>query len=91
MSKKVYVGNIPYQTTDEDLKQLFGQYGTVITVAIIKDRDTGRSKGFAFVEMEDTAEAIKNLDGKDFNGRAIKVNEALERHQKANNQKSNRW
>jgi RNA recognition motif-containing protein len=77
MKKKLYVGNLSFQTTETELKELFGQSGPVETVRIITDRDTGRSKGFGFVEMEDGADhAIAQLHGKDFNGRALTVNEA---------------
>ena len=77
MKKKLYVGNLSFQTTEAEVKELFGQSGPVETVRIITDRDTGRSKGFGFVEMEDGADhAIAQLNGKDFNGRALTVNEA---------------
>ena len=77
MKKKLYVGNLSFPTTETELKELFGQSGSVETVRIITDRDTGRSKGFGFVEMEEGADhAIAQLNGKDFNGRALTVNEA---------------
>jgi RNA recognition motif-containing protein len=77
MSKKLYVGNLSFQTTESELKELFGRAGTVETVRIITDRDTGRSKGFGFVEMEAGADkAIADINGKEFNGRALTVNEA---------------
>ena len=77
MKKKLYVGNLSFQTTEAEVMELFGQSGPVETVRIITDRDTGRSKGFGFVEMEDGADhAIAQLNGKDFNGRALTVNEA---------------
>jgi cold-inducible RNA-binding protein len=77
MKKKLYVGNLSFQTTETELKELFGQSGSVETVRIITDRETGRSKGFGFVEMEEGADhAIAQLNGKDFNGRALTVNEA---------------
>ena len=77
MKKKLYVGNLSFQTTESDLKELFGQTGTVETVRIITDRDTGRSKGFGFVEMQDGGDkAIAEMNGKDFKGRALTVNEA---------------
>jgi cold-inducible RNA-binding protein len=77
MKKKLYVGNLSFQTTETELKDLFAQSGPVETVHIITDRDTGRSKGFGFVEMEEGADhAIAQLNGKDFNGRALTVNEA---------------
>jgi len=79
MSKKLYVGNLAFQTTAQDLQQLFGQAGSVESAQIIEDRDTGRSKGFAFVEMSTEAEAaaaIEQFNGKEVAGRALKVNEA---------------
>jgi RNA recognition motif-containing protein len=79
MSKKLYVGNLSYQTTEADLTNMFEPYGTVESARIITDRDTGRSKGFGFVEMsEDEAaeKAIAALNGQEFGGRALTVNEA---------------
>ena len=78
MSKKVFVGNLSFQTTESDVRSAFEQYGTVESVAIITDRDTGRSKGFGFVEMseEDANKAIAGLSGSQLNGRALTVNEA---------------
>jgi len=78
--KTLYVGNINYNATAEDLKPLFAEYGEVLSVKIINDRETGRSKGFGFVEMESGADAaIEELDGKDFQGRRLRVNEARPR------------
>ena len=79
MSNKLYVGNLAFQTTSQDLQQLFAQAGTVESASVIEDRDTGRSKGFAFVEMstkEEAAAAIEQFNGKEIAGRALKVNEA---------------
>ena len=77
MKKRLYVGNLSFQATESDLKELFGQAGTVETVRIITDRDTGRSKGFGFVEMQDGGDkAIAEMNGKNFKGRALTVNEA---------------
>ena len=77
MKKKLYVGNLSFQTTESELKDLFTQAGLVETVHIITDRDTGRSKGFGFVEMQEGGDkAIAEINGKDFNGRALTVNEA---------------
>ena len=77
MQKKLYVGNLSFETTESDLKELFSQAGTVETVRIITDRDTGRSKGFGFVEMQDGGDkAIAEMNGRDFKGRALTVNEA---------------
>lgn len=82
MSKKLYVGNIPFTTTDEDLRQLFESHGNVISARVITDRETGRSRGFGFVEMEDASaaeNAQKVLDGSDMGGRSLRVNEAQDR------------
>ena len=78
MSKKVYVGNLSFNTNESDVRSAFEQYGTVESVTIINDRDTGRSKGFGFVEMseEDANKAIAGLSGSQLNGRALTVNEA---------------
>jgi RNA recognition motif-containing protein len=78
MAKKIFVGNLSFQTTENDLNDLFAQFGGVESVSIITDRDTGRSKGFGFVAMnDDSAErAISQLNGTDLNGRALTVNEA---------------
>jgi len=77
LKKKLYVGNLSFQTTETELKDLFTQTGLVETVRIITDRDTGRSKGFGFVEMQEGGDkAIAEINGKDFNGRALTVNEA---------------
>ena len=76
MTKKLYVGNLPYSTVEDDVYDLFEAYGDITSVAMINDRETGRFRGFCFVEMEDSAadSAIEALDGKDFNGRALRVN-----------------
>ena len=82
MAKKLYVGNLSFQTTSQDLQELFGQAGTVESAQIISDRDTGQSKGFAFVEMatdEEAASAIDQFNGKEVGGRMLKVNEARPR------------
>jgi len=78
MSKKVYVGNLSFNTNESDVRSAFEQYGTVESVTIITDRDTGRSKGFGFVEMseEDANKAIAGLSGSQLDGRALTVNEA---------------
>jgi RNA recognition motif-containing protein len=80
--KKLYVGNLAYSVTNEDLKDLFSQSGTVESVAVVSDKFSGQSKGFGFVEMADAGEAaaaIQSLDGTEFKGRNIKVNEAKPR------------
>ncbi len=82
MGRKLYVGNLSFQTTEEDLKAYFSQAGTPESVAIIKDRMSGKSRGFGFVEMSSDAEAaqaIQQLDGKDLQGRPLQVNEARAR------------
>jgi cold-inducible RNA-binding protein len=78
MSKKVYVGNLPFRTTEEDLASLFSQVGAVESASIIMDRETGRSKGFGFVSMADAdaEKAIAQFNGYDFGGRPLTVNEA---------------
>ncbi len=79
MSMKLYVGGLAYSTTEDELKALFAESGEVTSVAIIKDRDTGQSKGFGFVEMKEDKDgqaAIKELNGKDVGGRSIVVNQA---------------
>src|SRR4051794_40994390 len=80
MAKKLYVGNLTYDTSEDDLVELFGQYGEVLSAQVIIDRDTNRSKGFAFVEMGSGAdEAINALSGQNFKGRDLTVNEARPR------------
>jgi RNA recognition motif-containing protein len=77
VKKKLYVGNLSFETTESDLKELFEKTGAVETVRIITDRDTGRSKGFGFVEMQEGGDkAIVEMNGKEFNGRQLTVNEA---------------
>ena len=82
MAKKLYVGNIPFTTTEDELRDLFSQHGTVNSVNVITDRETGRPRGFAFVEFEDesSADAAQQaLDGSDLGGRPLRVNESIER------------
>ena len=82
MSKKLYVGNLAFQTTSQDLQDLFAQAGTVESASVVEDRDTGQSRGFAFVEMstdEEAASAIDQFNGKELGGRMLKVNEARPR------------
>lgn len=81
MAKNIYVGNLPWSSTEDEVRAAFAEYGEVISVKLINDRETGRPRGFGFVEMEDQGalEAIENLDGSDFGGRNIKVNEARPR------------
>ena len=99
MNSKLYVGNLPYQTSESELQDLFTPFGTVKSAKVIVDRDTGKSKGFGFVEMgseNEAQDAIKNLDGKENNGRNIRVNIAQERERRPryNNGRgfnNNRW
>jgi RNA recognition motif-containing protein len=80
MSKKLYVGNLPYSTTNDELVEVFSQYGQVTSAQVMMDRDTGRSRGFAFVEMAEGADqAITSLNGAEFQGRTLTVNEARPR------------
>ena len=85
MAKKIYVGNLPFSSTADDIRELFAQHGTVQDVNLITDRHTGRSRGFCFVEMddEDADKAIETLDGFEFQGRNLRVNVARERPQRA--------
>jgi cold-inducible RNA-binding protein len=79
MSRKLYVGNLPYQTDETQLQSMFAQAGTVDTVSVVRDKMTGRARGFAFVEMstdEEAQEAIRQFNTADFGGRALTVNEA---------------
>ncbi len=82
MSMKLYVGNLSFQTSSEDLQELFAQAGTVESASVVEDRDTGRSRGFGFVEMSSSEEgqaAIQQFNGKEVGGRALNVNEAKPR------------
>jgi RNA recognition motif-containing protein len=82
-SKNLYVGNLPFNTTQVELEQLFGQYGTVTKAQVISDRETGRSRGFGFVEMSSGAEeAINALNNAEFQGRRLTVNEAKPREER---------
>ncbi|MBN1402523.1 MAG: RNA-binding protein [Anaerolineae bacterium] len=101
MEKKLYVGNLSYDTTDSGLESLFAQAGDVVEASVVTDRDTGRSRGFGFVEMADVtgaSAAIEQLDGKELDGRNIKVAEAKPRAPRENRGyggggggRSNRW
>ena len=86
MSMKLYVGNLSFQTSSEDLQQLFGQAGTVESSSVIEDRETGRSRGFGFVEMstkDEGQKAIEQFNGKEINGRNLNVNEAKAREDRS--------
>ena len=79
MGSKLYVGNLSFDTTDQELEQVFSEYGEIASAIVVKDRQTDRSKGFGFVEFtqeEDAQKAKQAMDGKDLNGRALKVDEA---------------
>ena len=99
MSMKLYVGNLSFDTSVQDLEQVFGEIGTVDSTNIIEDRDTGRSRGFAFIEMstkEEGQNAIAQLDGKEVGGRSLKVNEAKPQENRGgggggNGGRTNRW
>jgi len=85
MSMKLYVGNLSFETTNEQLQEMFGQAGTVTSASIVEDRETGRSRGFGFVELsskEEGTKAIEQFNGKSFNGRNLTVNEARPREER---------
>jgi RNA recognition motif-containing protein len=91
MGRKLYVGNLAYSVTDGDLQQMCAAYGSVQSSQVIMDRDTGRSKGFGFVEMgtdQEAQEAIQALNGQELNGRALTVNEARPREDRVGGQRS---
>ncbi len=81
MAKKLYVGNLPFSATENEIRELFERHGAVHAVTLVADRETGRPRGFGFVEMDDAAamDAISSLDGSTFGGRNLRVNEARER------------
>ncbi len=81
MSKSLYVGNLPFSASEDEIRDLFSQHGQVLSVKLISDRETGRPRGFGFVEMEaaDATSAVEALNGYSFGGRALKVNEAQPR------------
>ncbi len=94
MGSKIYVGNLGYSVTNESLSDKFAQFGTVQSAKVIMDRDTNRSKGFAFVEMSSTSEAtsaISELNGTEFEGRNMNVSEAKEMAPRTSGSSSNRW
>jgi RNA recognition motif-containing protein len=78
---KLYVGNLPWRTTEADLREVFASFGKVLSVTIVTDRDTGRSRGFGFVEMDDadTSKALNGANGRELDGRQLRVSEARER------------
>jgi RNA recognition motif-containing protein len=81
LGKKIYVGNLPFSATEDEIRGLFERHGSVTSVSLINDRETGRPRGFGFVEMDEAGAdaAIQALDGKDFGGRSLRVNEAQDR------------
>jgi len=90
---KIYVGNLPFTANENEVRELFAQFGTVESVSLITDRDTGRPRGFGFVEMSraDASRAIQNLNGKDMGGRPLRVNEAQERTGGGGSRGPKRW
>lgn len=83
MPKRIYVGNLPFSATDDEIRDLFSEFGSVTSVNLVTDRDTGRPRGFGFVEMSDGAdEAIRALDQTQLGGRSLNVNEARPREQR---------
>jgi RNA recognition motif-containing protein len=92
MSKSLYVGNLPFQTTGDDLALAFGEFGTVTRAQVVSDRETGRSRGFAFVEMSEGADqAIATLNGAQYQGRTLTVNEARPREERPRGGPGKRW
>jgi len=94
MGKKLYVGNLAFGVTDQDLQELFAQVGVCASSAVIADRSTGQSRGFGFIEMSSNAEAqkaIQQFDGHDLKGRAIKVSEARDREKSGGNDGGRGW
>ncbi len=79
MAKKIFVGNLPFKVTEEEIRSLFEQHGEVLSVALMSDRETGRPRGFGFIEMENADEAVAALNGTEIEGRALKVDIARER------------
>lgn len=84
---KLYVGNLPFTATEDSVRNLFTPHGTVETLALINDRDTGRPRGFGFIEMSsaDASRAMQALNGKDFDGRALRINEAQDKPRSGGN------
>jgi RNA recognition motif-containing protein len=82
LSKKIYIGNLPFSSTEDELRAVFERHGRVESVSVITDRDSGRPRGFAFIEMDEAsaaADAIRALDGSELGGRSLRVNEAQDR------------
>ncbi len=94
MTNKLYVGNLPFEVTEDDLQELFAAHGAVTSAKVITDRETGRARGFGFVEMEqaeDAQKAIQSLDGQEFQGRNLKVNLAKPREERSGGGGGRRW
>lgn len=91
MAKKLYVGNLPFTATEQELRTLFGQHGSIVSVNLINDRETGRPRGFGFVEMEDTTAAKQHLDGYEMDGRALRVNDAEDKRSSGGGGGGGRW
>lgn len=94
MATKLFIGSLPYSTTDEELETLFTEVGTVASAKVIFDRETGRSRGFGFVEFENDADAkaaVEQFNGKDLNGRALVVNEAKPQQPRERRDDNNRY
>jgi RNA recognition motif-containing protein len=93
LSKNIYVGNLSFNATEDQVRDLFAQYGQVNSVAMITDRDTGRFRGFGFVEMEDAAAnaAIQALNDTEFDGRTLRVNEARPREERSGGNRNNNY
>lgn len=90
MATRIFVGNLPFSASDEEVREMFAEFGEVLSVSLITDRETGRPRGFGFVEMEDGAEeAIQNLNHKEIGGRSLNVNEARPREERRPRQ--DRW
>jgi RNA recognition motif-containing protein len=90
---KIYVGNLPFSATEDAVREMFAQHGTVESVALIMDRETGRPRGFGFVEMarQDAARAIQSLNGQDMGGRPLRVNEAQDKPRGNGGGGARRW
>lgn len=93
MQKKIYCGNLAFNVTEEDIKELFSRFGEVRSITLVTDRYTGKFRGFGFVEMDqqDAEEAIKELNNMEFHGRNLKVNEARERKERGNRPPRRSW
>jgi RNA recognition motif-containing protein len=93
LSKKIYVGNLSFDATEEQVSAMFAEYGKVDSIAMINDRDTGRFRGFGFVEMEDSAAnaAIKALNDTDLDGRTLRVNEAKPREDRSGGNRNSKY